>query len=145
VFWNGALIPTVRIVSPDTALEFISPVGEGPTVNVTLIVGGQSASVSSNAPAVTLAYTPPTVSRLSIRRELNQATMECFRTTPDGRPVSGAVKSALLVIDGANFGPGGNTTVTVRGTPCVPTSLSHGQIVCIVTVCSGTHQAGNAA
>ncbi len=141
LWWNSERVLAVRVAAVDTALEFRSPPGEGATVNVTLVVGGQSARMGGSAdviaPAVLLSYLPPTVSRLSIRREPNQATMECFRATSDGRPSSGVVQSALLVIDGANFGVGGNTSVSVRGTPCVPTAISHTQIVCTVSVCAG--------
>ncbi len=137
MWWNDVVVPIVRIAEPDAALVFASPVGEGPMVNLSLVVGGQSASSSGTSPAARLAYAPPSITRLSIRRDLSQATMECFRTTPDGRPASGAVQSAVLVIDGANFGLGGNTSVSVRGTPCVTSSVSHIEIVCEVTVCSG--------
>jgi hypothetical protein len=139
VLWNGAPVPGVRFEVAHSVLVVPTLPGGGRQVNVTLVVGEQGALWTASAMDAVLSYSPPAIFGISYQRESNDVIMDCSRLTPDGRPLSSAVLSATLVLEGEHFGPGGSTTVHIRDTVCDIVSVSHDKIVCNTTLCQGLY------
>ncbi len=139
VLWNGVPVPGVRFEVAHSVLVVPTLPGAGRHVNVTLVVGEQGALWTASAMDAVLSYSPPAILAMSIQREANDVSMDCSRLTPDGRPLSSAVLSATLVLEGEHFGAGGSTTVHIRDTVCDIVSVSHDKIVCNTALCQGLY------
>ena len=140
VLWNGVPVPGVLISEPHTTLTLSTPPGQGPFVNVTVVVGGQSTTQGpdGDAPALVAAYGPPNVATLRVRREPGVPTMDCnVVSETSGKPQSGTVLSTVLILSGVNFGLGDATSVTIRGIPCAVLNVSHFEVVVETELCSG--------
>ena len=134
--WNGDTIPVTAVVN-DVTLLFPAPAGQGARVDLAVQVGGQAAVVSQSYQP--LRYDDPVVARLSLRRDASPV-LDCSIVDSNGRPVtqsSGSTRSAVVVLEGRNFGRGDATTVTINGAVCVPLTVSDAVIVCTTQQCSG--------
>ena len=146
VTWDGRVVPGVVLVTSHSVLAFPSPAGEGPPVSVSVTVAGQTVATLMDSPSVPLrfAFGRPVITSLSLYRGQNEATMDCSRTSPDGRPLgSGGATSARLVLEGANFGVNGSSArVMIHGTECavVTAASTSSRLLCDTGVCSGEKQ-----
>ena len=110
--------------------------GSGPSVNVSVIVGGVVASAADSLP---IRYASPAVLALSLERDERAQTLDCSVVTPAGLSVRNPTGNVTLVVDGTNFGSGG-AAVAIRGHDCAVLSLTrHQRIVCVLSVplCTG--------
>ncbi|MDQ3265660.1 MAG: IPT/TIG domain-containing protein [Myxococcota bacterium] len=83
------------------------PAGTGPGHAVQVSVAGQT-----HSPSLAFSYDPVLLGGVS----------------PARGPTSGGT---LLTVTGANFGPSGNTQVTVGGAPCPIQGQTHSQLTCV--------------
>ena len=107
------------------------------SIDIALVIAGQSATVLHDA--LLLSYAAPVVSALTLSPVIGDNTMDCSSIGPDGRPVS-SVGSAIVLIDGANFG--GNQSevfVQIGRDDCNILTSTESRIVCSARSCTGEH------
>jgi hypothetical protein len=102
-----------------------------------LFLKGYGSRASGAPPPLLSRYGSPRLTGVSLLRGSNAEVLDCSRVDSSGRPLTGG--SAVLVVDGANFGDGSATTVFVRNVPCVALAgqSSHSRILCRTPLCSG--------
>lgn len=141
VLWGGVPVGVVLLAVAHTTLTFTSPPGQGASVGVVVVVGGQETGVlaGSGAP-LSVRYARPRVTRVYLDRSGGGGTMSCSREGSDGRPLSGSggAPSAVVVLEGTNFaGNASANAVTIRGATCAVLQSTFTRIYCVTEVCSG--------
>ena len=141
VMWGNDSVP-VAVAVPHSTLTFTAPAGEGPPVNVSVSVAGQSATWLGGGLTQLFGFSPPAVRGMALLRVVYNTSLDCSVVTADGSPLHSsasvsAANTATVVLTGDNFGAGPQTSVTVGGTPAALLSVSHVRIVFQTGKCFG--------
>jgi hypothetical protein len=145
VLWNGVPVAGLLLPVSHTTLTFPSLAGQGPRVTLSVEVAGQSSSSLDTGQALLLSYRSPQVSRVTVDRSVASTTViDCTIVRSDGYPggagaTGSLLASAILILNGTNYGDGAAVTVTVGGVPCAvdPARTSATAVVCATPMCRG--------
>ena len=114
-------------------LQFQTPAAAGGAATLALSVGGQRVDPTITPQSLTIQYYPPTVSSIALFD--NDPLFDCTNAVE-----SVGARNATLVVYGANFGTGEQTSVTINGQRCdiLGDLSSHVELYFLTSLCRGT-------